>query len=58
MTPGENYVEKGKCKSNQCSAMSNIACCDLNDEGDILKLHDRCPNSECFCQKIISFTPY
>ena len=37
--------------------MSNDACCDLNSKGDILKLHDKCPNPKCNCQKLISFTP-
>ena len=29
------------------SPISNEAWCDLNSKGDILKLHDRCPNSKC-----------
>ena len=37
--------------------MSNSAWCDLNSKGDILKLHDKCPNPKCNCQKIITFTP-
>ena len=39
-----------------CSAMSNSAWCDLNSKGDILKLHDKCSNPKCDCQKIITFT--
>ena len=31
--------------------MSNSAWCDLNSEGEVLKLHDICPNSKCNCQK-------
>ena len=38
--------------------MSNSAWCDLNSKGDILKLHDKCPNPKCNCQKIITFTPH
>ena len=38
--------------------MSNSAWCDLNSEGNILKLHDKCPNPKCNCQKIITFTPH
>ena len=37
--------------------MSNSAWCELNSEGDILKLHDECPNPKCNCKKIITFTP-
>ena len=28
---------------------------ELNSEGDILKLHDMCPNSKCNCWKQITF---
>ena len=38
--------------------MSNSAWCDLNSKGDLLKLHDNCPNPKCNCQKIITFTPH
>ena len=38
--------------------MSNSAWCDLNSEGDILKLHDKYPNPKCNFQKIITFTPH
>ena len=39
--------------------MSNSAWCDLNSKkGNILKLHDKCPNPKCKCQKIITFTPH
>ena len=38
--------------------MSNSAWCDLNSKGIIIKLHDKCPNSKCNCQKIITFTPH
>ena len=36
--------------------MSNSAWCDLNSKGNILKLHDKCSNLKCNCQKIITFT--
>ena len=35
--------------------MSISAWCDLNNKGDILKLHDKC--SKCNCQKIFTLTP-
>ena len=38
--------------------MSNSAWCDLKSKGDILKLHDKCSNPNCICQKIITFTPH
>ena len=38
--------------------MSNSAWCDLNSKGIILKLHDKCQNPKCNCQKIITFTPH
>ena len=38
--------------------MSNYAWTDLNSQGNILKLHDKCPNPKCGCQKIITFTPH
>ena len=38
--------------------MSSSAWCDLNSKCDILKLHDKCPNPKCNCQKIITFTPH
>ena len=57
MTKGENFIKRGKCKNNHCSSMSNSAWCDLNSKGDILNLHDKCPNPKCGCQKNIAFTP-
>ena len=36
--------------------MSNSAWSDLNIKGNILKLHDECPNPKCGYQKIITFT--
>ena len=38
--------------------MSNSAWTDLNSQGKILKLHDKCPNPKCGCQMIITFTPH
>ena len=58
MTKGEDFIEKGRCKNIHCSSMSNSAWTDLNSKGNILKLHDKCPNPECGCQTIITFTPH
>ena len=55
MTRGENFIKKGSCGHNHCSAMTKSAWCDLNSKGDILKLHDRC--AKCNSQKLITFTP-
>ena len=57
MTRGEFFIKKGRCKSKHCSTMSNLAWTDLNSPGNILKLHDKCPNPKCNCQKINTFTP-
>ena len=58
MTKGEDFIKRGKCKNNHCSSMSNSAWTDLNCKGNILKLHDKCPNPKCGCQKNITFTPH
>ena len=38
--------------------MSKSAWTDLNSNGNILKLCDKCPNPKCNCQKIITVTPH
>ena len=58
MTRGEDFIKKGKCGKNHCSVLSNTALTDLNKNCNILKLHDKCPNPKCNCQKIITFTPH
>ena len=58
MTRAESFMKRGKCSKNHCSSMSNQAWTDLNSQGNILKLHDKCPNPKCGCQKIITFTPH
>ena len=58
MNKGEDFIRRGKCKNNHCSSMSNTAWTDLNKDCNILKLHDKCPNLKCSCQKIITFTPH
>ena len=58
MTRGSDFIEKGRCKNKHCSSMSNSAWTDLYSKGNILKLHDKCPNPKCGCQKIITFTPH
>ena len=58
MTRGSDFIKKGRCKNEHCSSMSNQAWTYLNSQGNILKLHDKCPNPKCGCQKIITFTPH
>ena len=58
MNEGEDFIKRGKCKNIHCSSMSNLAWTDLNSKGSMLKLHDKCPNPRCGCQKIITFTPH
>ena len=57
MTKGEDFIKRAKCEYNNCSSMSSSAWTDLNSKGNMLKLHDKCPNPKCGCQKIITFTP-
>ena len=58
MTKGDDFIKRGKCKNCHSSAMTNSTWSDLNSEGNILKLHDKCRNPKCNCQKIINFTPH
>ena len=58
MSRAQNFMQKGKCSNNHCSSMSNQAWTDLNSKGIIIKLHDKCPNPKCGCQKIITLTPH
>ena len=58
MTKGEDFIKRGKSKNNHCSSMSNSEWTDLKSKGNILKLHDKCPNPKCGCQKTIIFTPH
>ena len=58
MTRGKDFIKRGKCSKNLCSTMSNSAWTDLNSQGNILKLHDKCPNPKGGCQKIITFTQH
>ena len=58
MTKGEDFIKKRRCKNSYCSSMSNSAWTDLNSKGNILKLHDKCPNPKYGCQKIITFSSH
>ena len=49
MTKGEDFIKRGKCKKNHCSSFSSSAWTDLNSKGNIIKLHDKCPNPKCGC---------
>ena len=57
MTRGESSKKKRKCKIKHCSAMFNAAWCDFSSKGDILKLHNMCPNPKLERQNQITFTP-
>ena len=58
MTKEEVFFKRRKSKNNHCSSMSSSAWTDLNSEGNILKLHDKCPKPKGGCQKIVIFTPH
>ena len=55
LTRGQEFEQKAKGKHCHCSAISNTAWDDLNSTGDPLKLHDKCPNNNCKCQKQNTF---
>ena len=57
MTRGQDFNKNAKCTNGHRSAMSNSACCDLNKNCTVLKLHNMCHNPKCRCQKQITFTP-
>ena len=57
MTRAENFNENAKGKHGHRSTLSNSTRCDLNKKCTVLKLHDVCHNSNCNCQKQITFTP-
>ena len=57
MTKGQNPGNTKKCKHGHCGPTSFLAWCDLKSKEDILKLHDKCPNTRCICNKQIIFTP-
>ena len=58
MTKGEDSIKNAKCKHRHRSDISNSAWCDLKSKGNILELHDKCPNPKFNCQKAITFTPH
>ena len=58
MTRGENFSKTGACKNKHSSSLSNLAWTDSNSKGNLLKLHDKCPNPICNYQKIITLTPH
>ena len=58
MTRAESFMKRGKCSENHCSPKPNSAWTDLNSQGKILKLHDKCTKPKCNCQKNITFTPH
>ena len=37
--------------------MSDTVWCELNNRSNLFKLHDKCPNNKCSCQKLTTFTP-
>ena len=58
MSRAQRFMQKGKCKNINCSSVSNPAWTDLNCKGNILTLHDKCPNPKSGSRKNITFTPH
>ena len=57
MTQGLDFETKGESKHGHCIPMSITEWCDLNSEGNLLKVHKMYPNPNCKCQKQITSTP-
>ena len=53
----EKLIQNGNWKYKHSSPMSNLSWCDLNNKGNLLEVHDLCPNPKCKGQKQITFTP-
>ena len=49
MTKGEDFINRGNCKKNHGSFISNSAWCDLKSKGIKLKIFDKNPNPKCNC---------
>ena len=47
---GEKVQKSAKWKNNHSSPMSNLTWCDFNIKGNLLKVHDICPNRKCEIQ--------
>ena len=47
----ENIQKSVECKNIHSSPMSNLSWCVLNNEGNLVRIHDMCPNLKCKCQK-------
>ena len=56
MTRAETFIKKAKRKHGHRSTMTYSAWCDLNKKCTVLRLPDMCPNSQCICQKQITFS--
>ena len=56
MTKNTVFAKERKCKHGHCSTILRSAWCNSNSKRVNLKLHDRCPNVECNCQKQVTFT--
>ena len=57
MTRVQDFIKNAKCTHSHRSDMSNSACCDLNENCTVLKLHDMCHSPKFKCQKQITFSP-
>ena len=56
ITKVEKIIQKGRCQNILSSPMSSLSWRDLNIKGNLLKVHDVCPNPKCKCPKQNTFT--
>ena len=56
LTKGEKFQKSVKHQSSHSSPMSNLSWCSLNNKGNLLKVHDVCPNPKGKSQKRLTFT--
>ena len=56
LTKGEKLQRSANRKNSHSSPMSNLSVCNLVNKGNLLKVHDFCPNPKCKGPKRLTFT--
>ena len=57
LTKEDKFQKPSKRKNNPFWPMSKLLWCDVNQNSNLLKKQDMCPNPKCKCQKQLAFTP-